>query len=789
MKQPIKEIQAYLDYGDGTINDSNDLISFKISCDSGLCKSAMRKLEAKYLGEHNILGKWVKAFYGVRLPDNTFEFLDYGSFLVTELTVTKDTETTSIVAYDKMVNAMTPYGKLNIEYPVSLIDYTGYLCDACSLELGNGVIGTNRVPSFNSSLWEFSNGAFVNNDGNLELPNLKSTAKVRFNWNKKDSHIRVQFILVSGGNYRYNLTYYDENGVALSSNGNATTQKKEDYSLAYASFGGDNEYGEALQNAKYIELTFVRNSTYAPDPYVVKDIMADNYLDPNESSYKPYNPMNDWQITQELWENIEGITYRDIFVQIAQATGTTCVIGNDDKVYFKSLTDTNETLTYDNMLKLKLETQYGEINSVVLSRAQLTGEDVFMRDEDSIKANGLTEFKIESNEIIDKDRENAIEPIFNQLKGISYYPFEATTEGLGWYEIADNIDIVNDAGEVFKTSLFNYTITVDGSIKETLKTTAETKTQTQYQYASSISKRIKNTEIIVNKQEGIIQSIVSDLEGVDEQFTKIEQDVEKIVHTVQTSGGYNLIKNSVMLGYDSDNKPYNWELRGGADIKMHTDTESLAYGCQSGHSFTLSGGNKTIRQTVYVNGDGKTPYSFSVRVKKPIGPKLDINIVNKDLSVKHVITLAQNDSAYYDEYVVEGLTSNESEMVVLFTYADNDWFEPVTITDCMFAQGEKKRLWSQADGELMNTQVNINIDGITVKSTKYAGDYTVMSPIEFAGWSNASGTPTKVFCLNRDVTEIEKLKAKAEITMSPIKVIPMTSGDRQGWAFVPVVEV
>lgn len=647
MKQPIKEIQAYLDYGDGAIRDSDDLISYKISCDSGLCKTAMRKLEAKYLGDHNLLGKWVRAVYGVRLPSGTFEYLDYGYFLVTELTVTKDTETTSIVAYDKMVNAMTPYDKtkLNIEYPISLIDYTRVLCDSCDLELGN----------------------------------------------------------------------------------------------------------------------------------------------------TSFDIMNDWQITQELWENIEGITYRDIFVQIAQATGTTCIISPDvtgDKVYFKSLTNTGESLTYDNMFKLKLENIYGAINSVVLSRTP-SEDNIFLQDEASVQANGLTEFKIENNEIIDKDRENAITPIFNELNGISYYPFEATTEGLGWYEIADNIDIVNgvgDVGEVFKTSLFNFTITVDGSIKETLKASAETKTQTQYQYASSISKRIKNTELLVNKQEGYIEGLVKDIEGVNEKYAQIKVDLENITHTVQTSGGYNLIKNSVMLGYDSDNKPYNWVVRGGGEIKMHTDTESLAYGCQSGHSFTVTD-EKIIRQTIYVNGDGKTPYSFSVRVKKRSGPSLTIAIGNKDLSVKHEITLTSNDDVYYAEYVVEGLTSNESEMVVVFTCVENGSGQPITITDCMFSQGEKKRLWSQAAGELMNTQVNINIDGITVKSTKYAGDYTVMSPIEFAGWSNVSGTPTKVFCLNRDVTEVEKLKAKSEVTMSPIKIVPITSGDKQGWAFVPVVEV
>lgn len=632
MKQPIKEIQAYLDYGDDIIRDSDDLISFKISCNSGLCKTAMRKLEAKYLGSHNLLGKWVRAVYGVRLADGSFEFLDYGSFLVTELTDTKDTETTNIVAYDKMINAMKLYDILDIEYPVSLIDYTRVLCDSCGLELGN---------------------------------------------------------------------------VA-------------------------------------------------------------------------FNIMNDWQITRELWENIEGITYRDILVQIAQATGTTCIIGNDDKVYFKSLNPTGESLTYDNMFKLKLENLYGEINSVVLSRTP-SEDNIFLQDEASIQTNGLTEFKIENNEIIDKDRENAITPIFNELNGISFYPFEATTEGLGWYEIADSIDIINDAGEVFNTSVFNYAITIDGSIKETLKTAAETKTQTQYQYATSIAKRVKNTEVIVNKQEQYIQQLVSDVHDengiVNQKYTEIYQDIDNIINSVQNSGGNNFIKNSVMFAYDN-NVINAWEIEGDGTLTIQSDAAALNNGGVSGHSFTLL--NKTAWQRVQVNAN--STYTFSTKIKKDAAGSCYVKLYNS--LDTYLIELPNGTEAYYTDYV-KTFTPKENYIDIEF-YGTAD--SNATFTDNMLSVGEHKSQWSQANGEVMNTQVNISIDGVIVKSSVYVGDYTVMSPLEFAGYSIINGTKTKVFSLNKDVTEVEKLKAKAEVTMAPIKIVPITTGDLQGWAFVPSTE-
>ena len=150
------------------------------------------------------------------------------------------------------------------------------------------------------------------------------------------------------------------------------------------------------------------------------------------------------------------------------------------------------------------------------------------------------------------------------------------------------------------------------------------------------------------------------------------------------------------------------------------------------------------------------------------------------------IDIPSGESAFYKEYLLQALLPTNSYYdIEFYGSADSD----ATFTDNMFATGEYKTQWQQASGEIMNTQVNINVDGVLVKSSVYAGNYTIMSPLEFAGYSNKNGTITKVFTLNDDTTEVDKLKATNGMTMIPIKIVPVLTGSLIGWAFVPSTEV
>jgi hypothetical protein len=115
------------------------------------------------------------------------------------------------------------------------------------------------------------------------------------------------------------------------------------------------------------------------------------------------------------------------------------------------------------------------------------------------------------------------------------------------------------------------------------------------------------------------------------------------------------------------------------------------------------------------------------------------------------------------------------------------------ITGLMLTIGDMPLQWSLATGEVYNTNIRMDVNGIRVSqldSNRKEIGYTQITPEEFAGYydSNGDGNFQKVFYLNGEETVTKKFKAIDEITMGSIKIIRVESGGNHGWAFVPITE-
>lgn len=512
-------------------------------------------------------------------------------------------------------------------------------------------------------------------------------------------------------------------------------------------------------------------------------------------------------------------TNRQVLCLIAQAGCSFIDTDYNDKFYFRWFT--NKIHIVKDWMSLTTEKiSTNPINLVVLGRGDV--EDIVYYPK--IKPQNPVEFKIDNNYILDPQstedtedlRETTIIPIYDRVNEFNYIIYNLSAyliDNKLSIKLGDKISYKDIWGNELESVIMtkklefiggsseddnNYLITLSAEkIEETssdLKLGVDVieKVNEVSIKADKNEKKIEltNAEVANNKNsiskltmtsEEIKQTIEQKNKDDEENYNKLIQDIAKTVIAIQNSGGNNLIKNSVMFAYDSDGNPSNWETSENGILNINSSAEALNNGSLSGHVFTLNG--KTVKQRVSVKADSesdeKTYYTFSVKIKKDSVGSCYIKLSNSN--EEYAIELNAGETSFYGDYEIKALLPKDSYYDIEFYGSEGS---NATFTDIMLNVGEYKTQWSQASGEIMNTQVNINVDGILVKSLVYDGDYTIMSPLEFSGYSNINGKITKVFSLNKDTTFVKKLEAQDEIRMDPIKIVPRTSGEIQGWAFV-----
>lgn len=403
---------------------------------------------------------------------------------------------------------------------------------------------------------------------------------------------------------------------------------------------------------------------------------------------------------------------------------------------------------------------------------------------------GVTEIKLINNQIVDKRRDDVISSIFDQIEGIEWYPFEIATEGLGYFEIGDRFTIKDDNGEEKSVVVWNTKLTLDGGIKETLYTNKPDLTETDYSKAgnSRLRGNIRRTRLQVDQQAGTINALVSDMYNLDglvnTKYSELAQNNESIIATVQGSGGVNLIKNSVMYAFDASGVPENWSADESSEgtLTIQASNESLAAGAVSGNQFTLSDMSVSQRVTVrkdvdFIPEENKSYYSISARVKKNTVGTAYIKLSNRNETL--TIELPDQTSYYWDIVKIEEILPLDDHYEIEI-YSDAD--AELQVTDLILAPGKTRKEWTQANGEVMNSSVAITDDGITVRSSAFANNFTRISALGFEVHSRTVGGD-RIFGFNDDETNVSKLKADKQISMAPIRIVPINYSTYKGWAW------
>lgn len=241
----------------------------------------------------------------------------------------------------------------------------------------------------------------------------------------------------------------------------------------------------------------------------------------------------DKPIPMDLYKGLR-YTYRDVLDEIAQATASTiCINENDDQLEIRYINNTGDEINEDYLkdINVKFEEKYGPINTIVFSRSA-DSDKIAQSIPENLPDDEKNSIEIRDNQILNfNNRDIFIGGILNQLYGLEYYLNDFSSFGIGYYNICDKYNIV--VGEnTYPCILFNDEFMVTQGLEENIYTEMPEETETDYTKTDKTDKRINQTYLIVDKQNQVIEGVVSNVEDQNEQIAEIRLQYNELLSRI-----------------------------------------------------------------------------------------------------------------------------------------------------------------------------------------------------------------------------------------------------------------
>lgn len=346
--------------------------------------------------------------------------------------------------------------------------------------------------------------------------------RVTGNFNNVDSSFSIQdreFELYLGVDLENGTTEYIKYGTFI-------VQKPEDDQV------NDNTSFEALDYMIKLNLPWVDRMTY---PCTLKELFDDLVAQSGLSTKVTSFLNQDFIVENNQFE--EGTTRRDVLKAIAQMAFNWARIDEDNDIVmdFEKKDEVAETLTADNYYNFKKQDMYGPINVIVLRNSQVEGENITIRDEESIAQHGETELVISDNPFAYTQAKRAeLIEAGRILFGLTYIPMSMDMIGYMYLNCKDKIKATNLNNETFETYLLNHTIEYAGTISDSMEAPAATNTETKYQFTPPMIEALKHTELLVDKANQRIDAVIKNISDTNEKMVEIEATLDGVTSTVKS---------------------------------------------------------------------------------------------------------------------------------------------------------------------------------------------------------------------------------------------------------------
>lgn len=227
----------------------------------------------------------------------------------------------------------------------------------------------------------------------------------------------------------------------------------------------------------------------------------------------------------------ESTTDRQTISWIAELSGCIPIISRDGQslvftrpTYKGTVTEAGKTYpsgAYADKSKYKTlsaEPLYGPVNAVSFGHADYDDSYVYQDDAD-VQANGLHEWQINDNPLVENDRTGIAPKVFAKIKGMKLYPFNLTDF------IDDYLFDINDGIQIKKkdgTHIMSYVLGVSTTsrIRSTFKAGTQDSSAADRNLAGSVKADLKSVKLSVDHVNNQITALVKESDDKYSEFTQ-----------------------------------------------------------------------------------------------------------------------------------------------------------------------------------------------------------------------------------------------------------------------------
>ncbi|MCI8654491.1 MAG: tail fiber domain-containing protein [Clostridia bacterium] len=407
--------------------------------------------------------------------------------------------------------------KSNVITATARLTFKNFFSDNSNLTLIKNDIGQNGL---NLADYCYNNGQLV---GTVMSKELEIEINNNNEYDLADKSFDLEIgVLIDKENLIYEFVPYGEYKV-----------------ITYEDLKSSQKY-RIVSNDLMINLNpeFKENTTFKPTfPIKLKEFyeqfMASYGIEVEEQTL----PNEDFLI--KVMPNFDGYTGRNILSKIAELFGSFAKINRNNKCQMFLKTETDEKIYKTQMnSKLEINKRYGPINKVTIGMSNVEGENVTLRNDQSIQENGETTIRIDDNPFLytEKLREQVINDLYDRLNGFTYVPVSFQLKALMYSDCGDTIQVENMEGGTFvDTIILNQTIKIPATRQSTIESPALTSTAQKLEYISKSKQEKTKTEIQVLKHEQKINLLTSKTTEHEDKLAEIALDIDSISQKVENT--------------------------------------------------------------------------------------------------------------------------------------------------------------------------------------------------------------------------------------------------------------